>query len=174
MAYLKGDMNREGRVWSWLAEIPDPEIPVVSITDLGIVREVRVLETDEKDKIRKVNISITPTYTGCPAMDVIAMQIRMNLSGRGVKEVQIQEQLSPAWSTDWITTEGLEKMKRYGIAPPVRKAKVSLGLFEEDEIECPRCRSLNTILISNFGATSCKAMYQCKDCHEPFEHFKCH
>jgi ring-1,2-phenylacetyl-CoA epoxidase subunit PaaD len=156
------------QVYHWLSEISDPEIPALSILDLGIVRDVAIPGDNE------LRITITPTYSGCPAMDLISMQIRMALMSRGYKKVDIDMQLSPAWTTDWITEEGKNKMKAYGIAPPVRKAKDTLGLFEEDEIPCPRCHSTHTELVSQFGATSCKAMYRCLDCKEPFEHFKCH
>lgn len=162
------------KLWKWLSEIPDPEIPVVSIVDLGIVRNALILSEDKEGNIENVEVVITPTYTGCPAMDLIAMQIKLALMGRGVKEVKITNQISPAWTTDWISDEGLKKMKEYGIAPPKRKSKDSLELFEEDEVDCPKCGSTQTKLISNFAATSCKAMYQCLDCKEPFEHFKCH
>lgn len=154
-------------IYEWLEEIPDPEIPVVSILDLGIVRDVKINE-------EKTTVIITPTYTGCPAMDIIAMQIRMSLLGRGVKNLDIEMQLEPAWTTDWISEAGKEKMKKFGIAPPKRNSSQHLGLFEDDEVECPHCHSHNTALISRFGATSCKAMYSCLDCKEPFEHFKCH
>ncbi len=157
------------QVYSWLSEISDPEIPAVSILDLGIVRDIAFTANDGE-----ITVTITPTYSGCPAMDLISMQIRMALMSRGFKKVQIEMQLSPAWTTDWITAEGKAKMKAYGIAPPVRKAKDTLGLFEEDEIECPHCHSHYTEMVSQFGATSCKAMYRCLDCKEPFEHFKCH
>jgi len=160
-------VNRE-QVYDWLGEIPDPEIPVVSILDLGIVRDVQIVAPDE------VQVTITPTYTGCPAMDMIALQIRMALSGRGVKKVHIDMQLQPAWTTDWLTESGKEKMAAYGIAPPKRKSTNTLELFEEDEVSCPKCHSVHTELVSRFGATSCKSVYRCLDCKEPFEHFKCH
>lgn len=158
----------------WLEEIPDPEIPVVTIMDLGIVRYANVIDEDKSGMPLDVEIGITPTYSGCPAMDMIAMQIRMKLASHGIANLKIQEILSPAWTTDWISEDGLRKMKEYGIAPPQRKSSQSLNLFEEDKVICPRCDSDNTILISRFGSTSCKAMYKCNDCHEPFEHFKCH
>lgn len=157
------------QVYQWLSEISDPEIPAVSILDLGIVRDV-VLADNGQD----IAVTITPTYSGCPAMDLISMQIRMALMSRGFRKVNIDMQLSPAWTTDWITEDGRARMKAYGIAPPVRKAKDTLALFEEDEIECPHCHSMHTGMVSQFGATSCKSMYCCLDCKEPFEHFKCH
>ncbi|WP_118972235.1 1,2-phenylacetyl-CoA epoxidase subunit PaaD [Taibaiella koreensis] len=157
------------QVYAWLAEISDPEIPAVSILDLGIVRDVILV-----DDGREVSVTITPTYSGCPAMDIISMQIRMALLGRGVAKVTVELQLAPAWTTDWITEEGKAKMLAYGIAPPQRRAQEALDLFEEEEIECPRCHSHHTEMVSQFGATSCKSMYRCLDCKEPFEHFKCH
>ncbi len=155
------------QVYDWLAEISDPEIPVLSILDLGIVRAVYILED-------KIQIIITPTYSGCPAMDIISMQIRMALIGRGFNHIDIKMQLSPAWTTDWISESGKEKMKAYGVAPPTRKSNEGLGLFEEDVVPCPRCDANETELISQFGSTSCKSMYRCLSCKEPFEHFKCH
>lgn len=151
----------------WLNDVTDPEVPVLSILDLGIVRHVDVMPDG-------VRVTITPTYSGCPAMDVIAIGIRMALAGHGIKNVLIEPQLSPAWTTDWMTEEGKRKLKEYGIAPPNRKAFQALGLFEEDTVACPRCGSEHTELVSQFGPTSCKALYRCMSCKEPFEHFKCH
>lgn len=164
----------EVKLWSWLGEIPDPEIPVVSILDLGIVRQARVVRTDEQQHPQAVKIGITPTYSGCPAMDLISMQIRMKLTSEGVQEIELYEILNPAWTTDWISEQGMAKMKAYGIAPPVRRSKEELALFESDNVPCPRCESMDTEEVSRFGSTSCKAMYHCKNCLEPFEHFKCH
>ena len=155
------------QVYSWLSEVTDPEVPVLSILDLGIVRDVEIHDDF-------VKIKITPTYSGCPAMDVISIGIRMALISRGVKNVDIELQLSPAWTTDWMTEQGRQKLKNYGIAPPNRKAFEPLGLFEEDKVNCPRCGSEDTEIISRFGPTSCKALYRCLSCKEPFEHFKCH
>lgn len=154
-------------VMRWLAEVTDPEVPVLSILDLGIVRNVEVGN-------ESVTVTITPTYSGCPAMDVIAVGVRMALASRGVKKVSVETQLSPAWTTDWMTEDGKRKLKEYGIAPPNRKAFQPLGLFEEDAVACPRCGSADTELVSQFGPTSCKALYKCLSCKEPFEHFKCH
>jgi ring-1,2-phenylacetyl-CoA epoxidase subunit PaaD len=154
-------------IYTWLSVVTDPEVPVLTILDLGIVRKVSV----EEDA---VTITITPTYSGCPAMDVIAMNIRMALLSHGIKKINIENQLSPAWTTDWMTDEGKRKLKEYGIAPPVRKSQNGLGLFEEDIVACPRCGSEDTTLTSQFGPTSCKSLYKCNYCHEPFEHFKCH
>jgi ring-1,2-phenylacetyl-CoA epoxidase subunit PaaD len=155
-------------IFKLLHTIADPEVPVLSILDLGIIRNVEVLADEH------VVITITPTYSGCPAMDVISMQIRMLLLSAGCKKITIITQLSPAWTTDWMSESGKVKLKAYGIAPPVRKSDSVQELFEEDVVECPRCNSHNTYMISKFGATSCKAMFKCNDCLEPFEHFKCH
>ena len=161
----------EQQVYEWLSVVTDPEVPVLTILDLGIVRDVTISGRGEETAIK---ISITPTYSGCPAMDVIAIGIRMALASRGIKHITIEPQLSPAWTTDWMTETGKDKLKAYGIAPPHRKAFQPLGLFEEDKISCPRCGSEETELVSQFGPTSCKALYKCLSCKEPFEHFKCH
>jgi ring-1,2-phenylacetyl-CoA epoxidase subunit PaaD len=155
--------------WAYLDEVADPEVPVLSIIDLGIVRDLFV-----DSAIGSVRVVITPTYSGCPAMDVIAMQIRMCLLSKGAKQVLVENQISPSWTTDWMTEKGKEKLEAYGIAPPKRKSSNPLALFEEDTVTCPKCKSDDTILTSQFGATSCKALYKCNHCKEPFEHFKCH
>ena len=160
--------KRTEDIYNWLEQVKDPEVPVLSILDLGIVREVAVGDD------QSITITITPTYSGCPAMDVIGQQIRMALAGRGFTQIKIELQLKPAWTTDWMTETGKQKLKAYGIAPPQRLAKNPLALFEDDIIPCPNCDSTDTDLVSNFGATSCKALYKCNACHEPFEHFKCH
>jgi ring-1,2-phenylacetyl-CoA epoxidase subunit PaaD len=155
-------------VLRWLEQVSDPEVPVLTILDLGIVRNVHIPEPGT------VAVTITPTYSGCPAMDVISMQIRMVLAAHGVRKVVIDQQLSPAWTTDWMTESGRQKLKAYGIAPPQYDANRKRALFEEDTVPCPHCDSTDTKLISGFGSTSCKSQYQCNHCHEPFEHFKCH
>ena len=160
--------NRVKEIWQYLEEVKDPEVPGLSILDLGIVRDVAVTGD------REATITITPTYSGCPAMDVIGMNIRLALSGRGLSKVNIEMQLSPAWTTDWMTADGKRKLKEYGIAPPQRMSTTKTGLFEDDHIPCPRCDSQDTTLVSNFAATACKSLYKCNTCHEPFEHFKCH
>ena len=154
------------QVWEILEQISDPEIPVLSIVDLGIVRDIAVEEN-------KVEVFITPTYSGCPAMDVIAMNIRMELLHHGYENVKITQQLSPAWTTDWMTEAGKEKLKSYGIAPPVGKV-IDQQFLEDMKVECPQCHSKNTKLLSEFGSTACKALFQCQDCKEPFDYFKCH
>ena len=154
------------RVWEILEQISDPEIPILSIVDLGIVREVSV-------EANNIEVFITPTYSGCPAMDMISMNIKMELLQQGFSNIKITQQLSPAWTTDWMTEKGKEKLKEYGIAPPV--GKVIDQIFLDDlKVECPQCHSKNTKLLSEFGSTACKALYQCQDCKEPFDYFKCH
>ena len=164
------ELNKE-QVYEWLASVTDPEVPALTILDLGIVRDVDISGSGNDTTVK---ISITPTYSGCPAMDVISIGIRMALMNRGIRQVKIELQLSPAWTTDWMTEEGKQKLKAYGIAPPNRKAFQPLGLFEEENVSCPRCGSEETELVSQFGPTSCKALYKCLSCKEPFEHFKCH
>ena len=159
------------QVYEWLATVTDPEVPALTILDLGIVRDVIITGAGSDTRVQVI---ITPTYSGCPAMDVISIGIRMALMSRNIKKVDVQLQLSPAWTTDWMTEEGKAKLKAYGIAPPNRKAFQPLGLFEEDAVACPRCGSVETELVSQFGPTSCKALYKCLSCKEPFEHFKCH
>ncbi len=155
-----------GSIWKLMEEIYDPEIPVLSIIDLGIIRDVQINNDD-------IEVFITPTYSGCPAMDIISMNIRIALMQNGFKNIKITQQLSPAWTTDWMTQHGKEKLKAYGIAPPVGK-RFDQKYLEELKVECPLCHSQNTKLISQFGSTACKALYQCNDCLEPFDYFKCH
>lgn len=166
--YMKKEQEK---ISTLLSDIPDPEVPVLTITDLGIVRGINIISAG-----RSVEIVITPTYSGCPAMDVIAMNIRMSLLNAGYKDVIITNVLSPAWTTDWMTESGKEKLKAYGIAPPVKikQSDRSLLFAEPAAVQCPLCNSYNTSQISEFGSTSCKSLYRCNDCHEPFDHFKCH
>lgn len=163
---MKIKNDSEKRIWEILAEVYDPEIPVLTVIDLGIVREVN---TDNNP----VEITITPTYSGCPAMDVISMNIRMALIQNGFKDVKISQQLSPAWTTDWMSEIGKQKLSSYGIAPPAART-FDKNYLEKLVVQCPLCHSANTRLISEFGSTSCKALYQCNDCREPFDYFKCH
>jgi ring-1,2-phenylacetyl-CoA epoxidase subunit PaaD len=161
-------MVREQDIWHLLEEVKDPEVPVLSIVDLGIVRRV---STDND----LISITITPTYSGCPAMDVINMDIRLKLMEKGYRKIHIQQSLSPAWTTDWMSEEGKRKLKAYGIAPPNEKQQFcTTEMFVEEAVQCPRCHSYNTRLVSQFGSTACKAMYQCSDCKEAFDYFKCH
>ncbi len=163
----------EEQVWEILENISDPEIPVLSIVDLGIVRDVLIFPSPLVEKALGVEVTITPTYSGCPAMDVISMDIRMNLLANGIKNIKINQQLSPAWTTDWMTEKGKEKLQSYGIAAPVGKS-YDKQFLENLKVECPQCNSKNTKQLSEFGSTSCKALYQCNDCKEPFDYFKCH
>ena len=140
-------------IWDVLAQVPDPEIPVVSVVDLGIVREVG-----------GGRVVITPTYTGCPATFAIEQSIREALDAAGFRDVRIDTAIAPPWSTDWISTEGREKLRRYGIAPP----------DPSGEVHCPQCNSTDVEEVSRFGSTPCKSQYRCKACLEPFDRFKCH
>jgi ring-1,2-phenylacetyl-CoA epoxidase subunit PaaD len=151
-----------------LETVPDPEIPVLSVLDLGIVRGVKTIDDE-------IEVLITPTYTGCPAMDMISMNIKMALFENGYKNIKITSVLSPAWTTDWMTEEGKIKLKEYGIAPPnLKQHACNSSLFSEEIIQCPHCNSFHTHRISEFGSTACKSLYQCNDCKEPFDYFKCH
>jgi ring-1,2-phenylacetyl-CoA epoxidase subunit PaaD len=156
----------EQQVWAWLADVPDPEIPVLSILDLGIVRNVTISEDG-------VEVSVSPTYSGCPATEVIEQSIIARLQGKGVENVSLKRTLSPPWTTDWISESGKSKLKRYGIAPPAGSASKRELLDGARTISCPRCESANTTLVSEFGSTPCKASYKCAECLEPFEYFKC-
>jgi len=164
----------EEKIWKLLETVTDPEVPVLSVLDLGIVRAIETSITAD-NKIKPI-ITITPTYSGCPAMDVISMNIRMVLLQAGYQQMEIKQVLSPAWTTDWMSEEGKNKLKAYGIAPPQYKQAVCTpDTFQEEEaIQCPQCNSWNTRLVSQFGSTACKALYKCNDCKEPFDYFKCH
>ena len=150
-----------------LEGVKDPEIPVLSLIDLGVVRRVKSQANG------KVVISITPTYSGCPAVKVMKDDIIEALHNEGVESVEVKEVITPAWTTDWITEEGLSKLKAYGIAPPAKVSKNKRALFSSPSVACPACDSSDTSLISEFGSTACKAHYQCKACNEPFDYFKC-
>jgi ring-1,2-phenylacetyl-CoA epoxidase subunit PaaD len=169
--------NEEKKIWSILGEITDPEVPVLSILDLGIVRNVILHQnTPPAGGDGGIEVVITPTYSGCPAMDVIRMNIRMSLLENGFKNVKITTVISPAWTTDWMSEEGKQKLKAYGIAPPNPLQQVcNNDLFAPQEaVQCPRCNSYHTHRVSEFGSTACKALYQCDDCKETFDYFKCH
>ena len=161
------------QVWEWLGEVADPEIPVISVVDLGIVRAVR-LEGEA------CVVTITPTYSGCPAMQVIADSVSAALNAHGIEDVRIESRLSPAWTTDWMSEAGKAALKGYGIAPPVQQAIDISGLHAgirrraAPDVACPHCGSPHTQLTSEFGSTPCKALYKCLDCREPFDYFKCH
>ena len=163
------------KIWKLLEEVADPEIPVISVLDLGIVRDVEINLSAEGEVLNGI-IIITPTYSGCPAMDAINLDIRLKLIENGYKNIQVKSVLSPAWTTDWMSNTGKEKLKAFGIAPPTPTQSVcNTKLFAEDEaIQCPLCNAYHTSLISQFGSTACKALYQCNECKEPFDYFKCH
>ena len=162
------ESKEEQKIWLILEEVKDPEVPVLSIIDLGIVRSVKM---DNE----QVSIVITPTYSGCPAMDVIQMDIRLKLLEKGYRNISIQQSLSPAWTTDWMTEAGKRKLKEFGIAPPNPKQQFcSSEIFQQEAVQCPRCNSFHTEAISQFGSTACKALYRCNDCKEAFDYFKCH
>ena len=152
--------------WRCLHDVPDPEIPVLSVVDLGIVRSVST--TDDS-----VEVGVAPTYSGCPATEVIERSIVSALEKNGFASVTLRRVLSPPWTTDWITDSGREKLLNYGIAPPIAGGGKRALLGDMRRIACPQCASLNTALVSEFGSTACKAAYKCKDCLEPFEYFKC-
>lgn len=159
-------MVTELEIWEFLKEVSDPEIPVLTVVDLGVIRSVSY----DNDLC---SIVITPTYSGCPAMKVIEEDIIEKLNEKGIKNVKVELTLSPAWSTDWITENGRNKLLEYGIAPPENEVDKSVLFAEPTVVPCPKCRSRNTRMISLFGSTACKAHYQCNDCLEPYDYFKC-
>lgn len=153
-------------VWEALSRLPDPEIPVLTVLDLGIVRAVRVDGA-------QVEVTITPTYSGCPAMHVMEQEIRRALAAAGYPDARIRTVLSPAWTSAWMSAAGREKLARYGIAPPGARAETTVRLHRaEPAVACPRCGSANTERLAEFGSTACKALYRCRDCREPFDYFK--
>jgi ring-1,2-phenylacetyl-CoA epoxidase subunit PaaD len=160
-------------VFRWLDDVPDPELPPVSITDLGIVRDVRI----DGDT---VVVALTPTYAGCPATEIIAADVERALHDRGVERVRVERRLSPPWTTDWITPRGRERLHAEGIAPPSGSAPsladgpVVLPRSSGAIVRCPRCNSARTTEISRFGSTPCKALYRCEECREPFDYVKAH
>jgi ring-1,2-phenylacetyl-CoA epoxidase subunit PaaD len=155
----------EQQIWDWLAEVPDPEIPVVSVVDLGIVRKVTISDNS-------IEVEVAPTYSGCPATEVIESTILSKLVDEGLNGVSVKRVLSPPWTTDWISDVGRNKLREYGIAPPVDGAS-KRELLGKSEIHCPRCGTSETTVVSEFGSTACKASYKCDECLEPFEYFKC-
>ena len=161
-------------IWDWLDRVSDPEIPVVSVIDLGIVRNVTWIEEGDESVLE---VTVTPTYSGCPATAVIQEDILKALGQRGITAVRIKTRLSPAWTTNWISEKGRERLLEYGISPPlpmdVRACNQGLS-GTEAPIPCPRCHSTHTRMVSRFGSTPCKAFYVCESCHEPFDYFKCH
>lgn len=162
------DQSQHTEIWNLLEEVKDPEVPVLSILDLGVVRHVEA-------NADGLTITITPTYSGCPAMDMIEVEIKATLQQAGHQNIQVNTVLTPPWTTDWLSEKGKKKLKAYGIAPPIGSTtdkRVLMGEF--DAVKCPICDSENTKMISQFGSTACKALYQCKECLEPFDYFKCH
>ncbi len=159
-------MVTKERIWELMEEVFDPEVPVLTVVDLGVVREVN-LENDSW------KITITPTYSGCPAMKRIEDDIVEKLAENGIENVLVELVLSPAWTTDWLSESGKRKLEEYGIAPPVNEVDKSVLFAEQPVVPCPKCKSKRTKMISQFGSTACKAHYQCEDCLEPFDYFKC-
>ena len=159
-------MINKDRILELLDYVKDPEIPAINVLELGVVRSVEV-EADGK-----AIVTITPTYTGCPAMDVMAADIKKELLEAGVPAVEVRMSLSPAWTTDWITETGKRKLKEYGIAPPEKTADIRALKGEQPVVACPQCGSTHTVVTSEFGSTACKALYKCLDCQEPFDYFK--
>jgi ring-1,2-phenylacetyl-CoA epoxidase subunit PaaD len=149
-----------------LEHVCDPEIPVLTITDLGILRSIDIAPDGA------IVVTITPTYSGCPAMDVIGFDIKMALAKAGIDNARVRQALSPAWTTGWMSEAGRAKLKAYGIAPPEGRAS-RRALFGEDSVACPRCESQATEKVSEFGSTACKALWRCTVCREPFDYFKC-
>ena len=163
---LERDSEVRRRAWDAAAGVVDPEIPVLTIADLGVLRDV-VLDGDH------VEVAITPTYSGCPAMNMIALEIEVALERAGFREPKVRTVLSPASTTDWMSDEGRRKLHAYGIAPP-QSSSSRRALFGEQSVACPQCSSRETELLSEFGSTSCKALWRCKSCREPFDYFKSH
>jgi ring-1,2-phenylacetyl-CoA epoxidase subunit PaaD len=173
------------KIWEWLGAIPDPEIPAISILDLGIVRDVA---WSDEGTVRTLRVAITPTYSGCPAIAAIERDILRTLHARGIEHVRLDVRLAPAWTTDWMTAEGREKLRRYGISPPRPRTLAPTGTIDlldhchpelvegrdQENASCPRCGSIAVELLSRFGSTPCKALYRCIACREPFDHFKTH
>ena len=159
-------MVSEKDIWNYLEEVTDPEVPVLTIVDLGVVRSVSFTNNE-------FIITITPTYSGCHAMKVIEEDIISSLKSKGISNVKIELTLAPAWTTDWLTEAGRNKLREYGIAPPENEVDKSVLFSEPTIVPCPLCKSRNTKMVSQFGSTACKAHYQCNECLEPFDYFKC-
>lgn len=155
----------QARAWKAAAAVLDPEVPAVTVADLGILRSVEVADGVATAKV-------TPTYSGCPAVLAIELAVEAALLEAGF-EAKVERVIAPAWTTDWITEEGREKLRAYGIAPPVKASNSVRALFGETVVACPRCASEDTERVSEFGSTACKALYKCQSCHEPFDYFKC-
>lgn len=160
-------VTSQSRAWQVAASVVDPEVPVLTIEDLGVLREVQVAGD-------RVTVTITPTYSGCPAVEAIRDELVMALTASGFDEVDIELTLSPAWTTDWMSEEGKRKLSAYGIAPPTGRAAHGGPVPLTLAVRCPQCGSLDTRELSRFGSTACKAMYECRACLEPFDHFRAH
>ena len=163
------EMKPIAEIWKILEGIPDPEIPVISVVELGIIRALRY-------EGHSLIITITPTYSGCPAMTAISMDIHNNLRENGIEDFKIETVYTPAWTTDWMNAEAKEKLRKYGIAPPNEHVKHKLNVLtgdHDEEVNCPHCGSSNTSLTSQFGSTACKSLYKCNECLEPFAYSKC-
>ncbi len=160
-------MPAAGDAWRIAAAVPDPEVPVLTIEDLGVLRDVAI-DSD------RVTVTITPTYSGCPAVDAIRDDIVLALTAAGFADVDVRLTLTPAWTTDWMSDVGKDKLRAYGIAPPTGRAAASGIIRLALAVKCPRCGSLDTKELARFGSTSCKALYECRACLEPFDHFKVH
>jgi len=163
---LDDNADLRQRAWDAAAEVVDPEIPVLTIADLGVLREVTVTAGG-------VEVAITPTYSGCPAMNMIALEIEIALQRAGFADPKVRTVLSPAWTTDWMSEHGRQKLREYGIAPP-QPGGGRRALFGVEQVACPQCGSGDTEVLSEFGSTSCKALWRCRSCREPFDYFKCH
>ena len=163
---MVGAAITKARVLELLENVKDPEVPAISVVELGVVRDVEISGEN-------VLVTITPTYTGCPAMDVMREDILKELRYAGMANVEVKQTLAPAWTTDWITDIGKAKLKAYGIAPPEKTADIRALKGGAPVVECPHCGSRNTVMISAFGSTACKALWKCHDCLEPFDQFKC-
>jgi len=157
----------EDSIMNTLSGVMDPEVPVLSVIDLGVIRDVRINQSH-------VEVDIAPTYTGCPAMDVISSSVEEAIIKLGVSKVEVNTVLTPPWTTDWISEDGKRKLLDYGIAPPKNEGNQKRELFQgAPEIACPRCKSNDTSCVSLFGSTACKSLYRCNACLEPFDYFKC-
>lgn len=164
--HVTREMELRQRAWDAAAQVLDPEIPVLTIADLGVLRDVSIRDGE-------IEVAITPTYSGCPAMNMIAVEIEIALERAGFRKPTVRTVLSPAWTTDWMSDDGRRKLRDYGIAPP-QAGSGRRALFGVEQVACPQCGSIDTETLSEFGSTSCKALWRCRSCREPFDYFKCH
>lgn len=162
--------TRQQEAWRIAATVTDPEVPVLTIEDLGVLRDITV---DRAGNGERVTVTLTPTYSGCPALDTMRDDVILALTVAGFDDVEVQTTLTPAWTTDWMTDAGKRKLTAFGIAPPSGRATLGQGPIRlRLAVKCPRCESLDTREVTRFGSTSCKALYECRACLEPFDHFK--